>query len=79
MIKRPEFFQHVPCIKAQLEAPIAKMQLENIPKLFESLGYSVEVQTNIEEDKTTHKICIYRGGSVNPTFRQTIYIEEIGR
>ncbi|MFQ5819002.1 MAG: hypothetical protein ACE5I5_03360 [Candidatus Heimdallarchaeota archaeon] len=79
MIKRFEFFHHAPCIKAQLESPIAKMQLENIQKLYGLLGYSVEIHTIIDEDKTIHKICVYRGGLANPTFRRTIYIEEIGQ
>lgn len=77
MIKSPEFFHHIPHIRAQLESSIAKMQLENIPKLYEALGYSVEIQTNTDGNKLTHKIFVYRGGSVNPTIRQTIYIEEI--
>ncbi len=77
MIKNSEFLHRTPYIKAQLESSIAKMQLENIPKLYEALGYSVEIHTNTDGNKLTHKICVYRGGSANPTIRRTIYIEEI--
>jgi len=78
MISKSEVLPHTPCVRAQLEPAIAKMQLKNIPKLYKALGYSVEIQTINEGGKIIHKIICYRGGSATPFIRRMILIEELG-
>ena len=79
MINKSKQFPHTSCVRAQLEPNIAKMQLKNIPKLYEALGYSVEIETSNKGGKTIHKISVHREKSTSQFFLNLIYIEELAQ
>ncbi len=64
-------------VRAQMEPSIAKMQLNNIPKLYKALGYSITIKTINVHGKVIHKIYVNKGEVANPLSSRLICIEEL--
>ena len=66
-------------IRAQMEPSIAKMQLNNIPKLYKALGYSITIKTTNAHGKVIHKIYVDKKEVATPLSSRLICIEELSK